>query len=1118
MSPRTPRSSRDQFYSGKEIDNVVNDGTGVARPRPRSPQPGRARAGHAPTKSVERIILSGALGLFAVAALCLAALAPPATAQQIARLSDDKDVKDKSAAGAGASTSPAGEERAPLRRLASLRGGETLNGWRVVLTSDSSLDDYSARREGSRFVVRLPRADASAILNSVGGAIAGARVEQRGADAVLSFALPDGIAARVRQSFNRLEVVFARQGAQDAAETQQQQPPAKPSPTPVAPEKQQDDPANPVPSAPPTSDSSTVREAVGAAKTVASAGGRHAVAVPPEKSQPVRLTRFDKPPVIDGKLDDEAWKQAAVFKDFYQTEPGDNIAPSKPTEAFIGYDSHFLYLAFHCYDDPSQVRARVAKRDGIFDDDYVVAFIDTFHDQRKAYEVDFNPLGIQGDAIYSDSNGEDFSFDLVMESKGTLTSDGYVVEAAIPFKSFRYEAGKDKVWGLQLFRRIKRFNNELDSWMPLSRDISGTLIQAGRITGIEGVSTERTLELIPSLTVSETGRRVHAQPPTPFPSRADAPDTGRFINPPLDYDIGLTTKFTLTPTITLDLAVNPDFAQVEADQTVVTANQRFPIFFPEKRPFFLEGKELFDTRNNVVHTRAIIDPDYAVKLTGRRGRNTFGLIVASDNAPGNFGEDDLDDRRRGFLSLSDPDQRRIREAQFNTFFDRFVGKNAYIAVARAKRDVGRESSVGAFATSYNFVERHNQVGGVDGRFKLNPKTVAAFEVVGTMSRTFFRDPDLDPFAVFPANDPVAPGDPIFPGQNVYRNGNGFAYSYLLDYTGRHFGYTFQGSGRTRDYRADVGFTQQTNTNDSLFGFRLSTEPNPKATLTKFTFRNFTQAQFNWQGNFQSWVDGTNYEFNFAHQTFVQIGTDFGYERLFEEEFGPRRGVARPTGRFINGAFAGEDDERQARQKVVFVYAERQFNKQFYAFTFLGNRRGIFDFDFGAGPRFPRVSPAAIAAREARDAGRCDVAGPPAVCLGLLDPGASNGVDVQFGVNYKPTNALNLSLDYTKARLTRYDTRLTAFDENIYTARATYQFTRFLFARGRVDYDTLAANVRGQFLLGWTPNPGTAFYAGYNDDLNRNGFNPFAGNLEPGFRRNGRTFFVKMSYLFRRSFE
>ncbi|HVG28590.1 MAG TPA: DUF5916 domain-containing protein [Pyrinomonadaceae bacterium] len=1031
--------------------------------------------------------------MFAAAVLCVVALASAAGAQQFARLSDDKS-------SAPASTdAPAREGRAPLRRLASLRGGETLDGWRVVVTSDSSLDGYAAYREGPRFVVRIPRADASAVLNSVGGALAGARAEQRGADALLSFALPEGVAARVRQSFNRLEVIFARQGAGQSDSPRQ--PPAKPTPTPVAPASQTGDPANPAPSAPATSDSSTTREAVGAAKTVASAGGRHTVNLPPEKSQPVRLPRFDKAPVIDGKLDDEVWKRAAVFKDFYQTEPGDNIAPSRPTEAFIGYDSHHLYLAFHCYDDPSQVRARVAKRDGIFDDDYVVAFIDTFHDQRKAYELDFNPLGIQADAIYSDSNGEDFSFDLVMESKGTITADGYVVEAAIPFKSFRYEAGKDKVWGLQLFRRIKRFNNELDSWMPLSRDVVGTLIQAGRITGIEGISTARTLEVIPSLTVSETGRRVRAQPPTPFPSRDAAPDTGRFVNPPLDYDIGLTTKFTLTPTITLDLAVNPDFAQVEADQTVVTANQRFPIFFPEKRPFFLEGKEIFDTRNNVVHTRAIIDPDYAVKLTGRRGRNTFGLILASDNAPGNFGEDELDERRRGFLSEPDPARRRIGEGQFNTFFERFVGKNAYVGIARVKRDVGRESSVGAFATSYSFIERHNHLGGVDGRFKLNPKTIAAFEFVGTASRAFFRDADLDPNLTFPADHPTAPGDRVFPGQNVYRTGNGFAYHYSLDYTGRHFGYFFQGNGRTRDYRADVGFTQQTNTNDSFLAFRFSSEPNPKARLTKVTLRSFTDATYNWQANLQGWSQGFNLEFNFAHQTFLQLQTNFGYERIFEEEFGPRRGVARPTGALIDGAFAGEDDERQTRQKTFAVYAERQFTKQFYAFGFVGTRRGIFDFDFGAGPRFPRVSPAALLFGQ----------GAP------LDPGSANSFDINTGVNYKPTNELNLSLDYTKARLARRDTRLTAFDENIYTLRTTYQFTRFLFARARVDYDTLAANVRGQFLLGWTPNPGTAFYAGYNDDLNRDGFNRFTGQLEPGFRRNGRTFFVKMSYLIRRSF-
>ncbi|MFL6228286.1 MAG: carbohydrate binding family 9 domain-containing protein [Pyrinomonadaceae bacterium] len=903
-------------------------------------------------------------------------------------------------------------------------------------------------------------------------------------------------------------LLAAAASAQDAPQSgavgQRQNPPsaAKPTPTPVTPPGQQADPTNAPPSAPLTSDSSTTSATVGAAKTVASVGGHHTVNVPPEKANPVRLARFDNPPVIDGKLDDEMWKHAAAFKDFYQVEPGDNIAPTKPTEAFIGYDAHNLYVAFHAYDDPSQVRARVAKRDGISDDDNVGMYLDTFHDHRRAYQLEFNPLGIQADAIRTEGGDEDYSFDIVMESKGQMTADGYTVEVAIPFKSLRYETGKGKLWGLHLFRIIKHANNETDSWMPISRDIEGTLIQEGAITGIEGISTARTLEIIPSLTVSETGRRVHAQPPTPFPSLTAAPDTGRFVNEPIQQDIGVTTKFTLTPTITLDFAYNPDFAQVEADQTVITANQRFPIFFPEKRPFFLEGKEIFETRSTVVHTRAIIDPDYAVKLTGKRGKNTFGLILASDNAPGNFSEDELDARRRAFLSEPDPDRERIEAAQFQTFVERFVGKNAYIGVARVKHDVGSESSVGAFATAYSFIERHNEVGGVDGRFKLDPKTIATFELIGTTSRAFFREPDLDPNLKYPADHPTAPGDPVYPGQQVYRTGNGFAYNWVLDYTGRHFGYVLQGNGRTHDYRADVGFTQQTNTNESFGAIRLSTEPNPKAMLTKFTLQNFVVVTYNWQASLQSWSDGTNYNFNFAHQTFVQVGTNFGYERIFEEEFGARRGPARPTGALLEGAFAGNDNERQTRQKTIFVYGERQFTKQFYASAFVGTRRGVFDFDFGAGPKFPRVSPTAINSGQ----------GAP------LDPGSANSFDVNASVNYKPTNALNLSLDYTKARLTRRDNGLVAFDDNIYVARGTYQFTRYTFVRARIDYDSLAADARGQFLLGWTPNPGTAFYVGYNDDLNRNGFNPFTGQLEPGFRRNGRTFFVKLSYLFRKSFE
>ncbi len=183
------------------------------------------------------------------------------------------------------------------------------------------------------------------------------------------------------------------------------------------------------------------------------------------------------------------------------------------------------------------------------------------------------------------------------------------------FRSSRcdYEAGKGKLWGAHFFRRIKRFENELDSWMPFNRSVDGNMSQAGHLTGLEGISVERTIELIPSLTVSQNSRFVPS-----FGSRwSQATDPGRIVNEPVALDLGLTAKFIPSSAMTLDLAINPDFAQVEADQLVVTANQRFPIFFPEKRPFFLEGIDIFQTPITAVHTRSIVDPDVAVKTTGK---------------------------------------------------------------------------------------------------------------------------------------------------------------------------------------------------------------------------------------------------------------------------------------------------------------------------------------------------------------------------------------------------------------------------------------------------------------------------------------------------------------------
>src|SRR5262249_37071473 len=400
---------------------------------------------------------------------------------------------------------------------------------------------------------------------------------------------------------------------------------------------------------------------------------KHAVVIPPEKSRPVVVPRFDKAPVIDGRIDDDVWKQAAVFRNFYQTGPGDNIEPSKPTEAMIGYDARTLYFAFHCYDEPDKVRASVAKRDEVFNEDNVRIFLDTFNDQRRAYVLGFNPLGVQADGIMNEGQGTDFSVDIVMASKGMITSDGWTLEVAIPFKSLRYEAGKGKSWGIHVWRNIDRFNDEIDSWMPNSRDISSLLSQAGHITGLENISTERTLELIPSITASETGKRVSALTPAQLAANPTILDPGRIVNQPLKFEIGLTAKYSITPTVTLDLAVNPDFAQVEADETVVTANQRFPIFFEEKRPFFLEGIDIFRTPIQAVHTRSIVDPDVAVKLSGKRGKNTFGILLASDNAPGNFSEEE----RLDFSNLP--------------AIERFVDKNAYVGILRVKHDVGKQS-------------------------------------------------------------------------------------------------------------------------------------------------------------------------------------------------------------------------------------------------------------------------------------------------------------------------------------------------------------------------------------------------------------------------------------------
>jgi hypothetical protein len=778
------------------------------------------------------------------------------------------------------------------------------------------------------------------------------------------------------------------------------------------------------------------------------------------KDSPVKIPKLVKAPVIDGSLSDEAWKNAAVFGDFLQSQPGDNIAPSSPVEMMMGYDEKNLYIAFHVIEDRSKVRASIARRDNIFDDDYIGVYLDTFNDQRQAYCLFFNPLGIQADGTFSEGRGEDYSVDLVYTSKGVLTDDGFTIEAAIPFRVLRYEAGKGKNWGLHVFRRFKANNNELDSWMPGNRNQSGSLNKAGHITGFEGIETNRQLEISPSVTLSESGRRSR------YTFNADP--AGRFVNDHAKADVGFTAKLGITPTTTLDFAYNPDFAQVEADAPVTSANQRFPIFFPEKRPFFLERIDIFKSPLELVNTRTIVDPDIAAKLTGKSGKNTFGILYASDNAPGNYSPDEREDLLHCLVTKKTNPNRVCPT-------ERFMDKNADIGVLRLKRDVGTESNVGLFATSYDFVDLHNHTGGVDGRLRFDKKTVFEFQAVGTTSRRNFYDPDLN--------------------KVLYRTGNGLGYSAWLERSGRNLYMNFLATGNSPDYRADVGFITRTDTNYLGSFIQYKTTPDAKKTIIYKRIQNATNVRYDWKGRSQYSISDTQGMLSLHRNTVVGMNLQYGYERDFEHEFGPNRTATRP------GAFFGPDPERSAKFRCIQVFVESTPWKQLYLYFFMDNTWGVMDYDFGGGPKFPRASYAAQTFGQNAP----------------LDPGPGHQLYIQSTIRYQPTTALQTQLNYTRVRLRRNDTGLIAFDDNIYSSRTTYQFSRNVFARLRLDYSSLAQRLRPQFVFGWTPNPGKAIYVGYSDDVNYNAWNPYTGIREPGLVSNGRTFFIKMSYLFKKSF-
>lgn len=328
---------------------------------------------------------------------------------------------------------------------------------------------------------------------------------------------------------------------------------------------------------------------------------------------------------IDGQLNDLGWQQAATINQFVENSPGDQIEPPVKTKAFLAYDNDNLYVAIICYDNPKDIRASWCERDGIYNDDNVGFFFDTYGDAAWGYTLNVNPHGIQADALYSAETGEDATYDLIWESAGQITDSGYQVEMAIPFSSLRFPKKDVQVWKVEFWRHHQRASHHQISWAAYDRNESCWACQWGTVTGIENVTPGRGIEILPAIVGYQSGTLNGDGKSEPF----------KFNNDDPDGDLSLNTKYAISSNFTIEATINPDFSQVEADAAQIDVNSTTALSFPEKRPFFQEGSDLFQSALfTPVYTRSINDPNIGIKATARWGKWNFAYLGASDeNSP-----------------------------------------------------------------------------------------------------------------------------------------------------------------------------------------------------------------------------------------------------------------------------------------------------------------------------------------------------------------------------------------------------------------------------------------------------------------------------------------------------
>jgi len=447
----------------------------------------------------------------------------------------------------------------------------------------------------------------------------------------------------------------------------------------------------------------------------------------------VQATRLDAPIEVDGHLE-EAWLSSTRIGNFAEFSPTHLVEAVVPTEGYVAHSPTDLYVAFVCHDPQiDRLRASLTDRDQIFGDDFVGLAIDTYRDQQRAYEFFSNPHGVQGDmlwhasraedddgAIWQAHGGEDSSFDAVWESAGRIYDDRWVVEMRIPLSALRYPSRSDQDWGVHFVRVYPREDRHQFSWMPISQDNNSFMGQAGglALTLDSGANSAHSLELMPYLSGSRTDQLLD-----------DGTGRGAWRSRnggPLNAAerLGFTGKYTISSAATVDFAYRPDFSQIESDAGRVDVNQPWAFFYQERRPFFMEGSDIFQVDTpasgmvldvaNLIYTRSINDPSVAAKTTGKVGKISYGYIAArDDNTP---------------LILPLADGTIVRA----------TSENSWSNIVRGKVEVAEQSHVGFAATNRRFDQGgHNTAAMVETNLRLSHN----YTLSALGAATYTREPD-----------------------------------------------------------------------------------------------------------------------------------------------------------------------------------------------------------------------------------------------------------------------------------------------------------------------------------------------------------------------------------------